>query len=147
MSVGALAGGVDVRIAIESDPHAAATYRANHPDVYLVEDDIRNVTDFSRFRFDEEVVVFGGPPCQGFSTSNQRNRSAKNPNNWLFREFLRVASKVEPEWIVFENVKGILETENALFLKHVKNGLKALGYTLSIGVLNALDFGVLTCPL
>lgn len=142
MSIGAKAAGVDVRVAVECDPHAATTYRANHPGVCLIQDYIRNVTDFSACRFDDEVVVFGGPPCQGFSTSNQRNRSADNPNNWLFREFLRVISEVEPEWAVFENVRGILETEEAVFLRHVQRGLEALGYTLSTGVLNAVEFGV-----
>jgi DNA (cytosine-5)-methyltransferase 1 len=142
MSVGAMAAGVDICIAVEFDSHAAETYRANHPSVNLIQDDIRNVTNLSGYQFDDEVVVFGGPPCQGFSTSNQRNRSADNPNNWLFREFLRVVSEVKPAWVVFENVRGILEMEEAAFFHHVQKGLKNLGYTVATSILNAVDFGV-----
>ena len=142
MSIGATMAGVDVRFAVEADPHAAATYRFNHPDVIVFQDDIRRLKDFSHLRFDDEVVVFGGPPCQGFSTSNQRTRSASNPNNWLFREFLRVVSEIGPDWVVFENVRGILETEHAFFVNLIKKCLENLGYTLSYTVLNAVDFGV-----
>lgn len=142
MSVGATTAGVDIRFAVEHDKYAAETYAVNHPGVEVFQDDIRHLKDFSSLSFDDEVVVFGGPPCQGFSTSNQRTRSADNPNNWLFKEFLRVISKIEPEWVVFENVRGILETEHALFVDLIKRGLEGLGYTLSYGLLNAADFGV-----
>jgi DNA (cytosine-5)-methyltransferase 1 len=47
-----------------------------------------------------------------------------------------------PDWIVFENVKGIVETEGGAFLLEVKNKLAKLGYTVSDMVLNAADFGV-----
>lgn len=82
------------------------------------------------------------PPCQGFSTSNQRIRSSQNENNCLFREFVKVARTLKPDWVVFENVKGILETEKGKFLEEISNSFTDLGYAISYGVLKASDFGV-----
>jgi DNA (cytosine-5)-methyltransferase 1 len=42
-----------------------------------------------------QIVVFGGLPCQDFSTSNQRTRSKKNPINWLFSMFAHALNKRE----------------------------------------------------
>ena len=142
MTLGAQDAGIQVRLAVENDPNAAATYAANFPGVTLISDDIATVTEINIDTRGEPTVLFGGPPCQGFSTSNQRTRNQLNPRNWLFREFLRIAELWEPDWIVFENVRGIAETEHGLFLQHVICQLEALGYTASSSILNAVDFGV-----
>lgn len=86
MSLGAVSAGVDVQQVVEADPHAAATYLANHtPKNGIFIDDIRKFKATKlKNRDNEGLVVFGGPPCQGFSTSNQRTRSSENINNWLF---------------------------------------------------------------
>lgn len=144
MSIGALMSGVDVKYAVELDPHAAATFSLNHKNTILINKDIRKVraSSFKELNRKEETVVFGGPPCQGFSTSNQKNRDLDNPNNWLFKEYLRLVKSVRPDWVVFENVKGLLETENGFFLEAVLRGFKQLGYTTSHFVLNSADYGV-----
>ena len=142
MTLGAKAAGIKVAFAIEKDRHAAATYRLNHPEVDLCESDIREVKADRMPRLNGPTVLFGGPPCQGFSTSNQRTRNAANLNNWLFEEFLRAESVYSPDWIVFENVKGILETERRLFVDGVLRQLIKRGYTLSSGVLNSAWYGV-----
>jgi DNA (cytosine-5)-methyltransferase 1 len=142
MSVGAGLAGVEVKYAVEMDPHAAKTYRTNHPNTLLLQTDIRKVTGFDVPRGDESWVLFGGPPCQGFSTSNQKTRSRSNPVNWLFEDYLRLVKVTLPGWVVFENVKGILETEGGLFVDQVVTGLEDLGYTVSTMLLNAMDFGI-----
>lgn len=144
MSVGAAMSGVDVLYAIEKDPMAAATYALNHPDTHLFPEDIRKVHGGVMGKIDaaETLVLFGGPPCQGFSTSNQKTRNSSNPNNWLFAEYLRLANELGPAWIVFENVKGLLETEKGVFFNSVLEGFKKIGYKTSCFVLNAADYGV-----
>jgi DNA (cytosine-5)-methyltransferase 1 len=142
MTQGAKLANVAVRLAIENNPHAAATYRANHPEVDLFDGDIAK---FSADRLPSEgnnLILFGGRPCQGFSTSNQRNRNFENPRNWLFREFFRVAKLCDPEWVVFENVTGIAQTEGGFFLESAIKRLKRLGYKTNRWVLNAADYGV-----
>jgi DNA (cytosine-5)-methyltransferase 1 len=143
MTVGAKQAGVRVHAAVENDPYAAATYRANNPEVQLFADDIRKLTHLP-VPSNEPLIVFGGPPCQGFSTSNQRTRSLDNSNNWLYSEFIRVVKmyKPLPDWVVFENVKGFTETADGIFLQTVIDELRELGYTVTTQVLNAAHFGV-----
>jgi len=145
MSLGAGWSGISVRTAIDMDVHATATYRANHPSVDVLTCDIRTIKDVAAGQHrsgDEHLVIFGGPPCQGFSTSNQRTRTKQNPLNWLFKQYLRIVIEARPEWVVFENVKGILETEGGFFLRSVLTRLTQAGYTVSDWVLNAADYGV-----
>ena len=143
MSLGAQEAGIDVRYAVECDPNAVQTYLFNHkPKLGMHSRDIRELHIPRNRRRRIPLVVFGGPPCQGFSTSNQRTRSSENENNWLFQEFLRIVRELQPEWVVFENVKGILETEGGKFAERVNSQIQDLGYTTSSAVLNAKDFGV-----
>jgi DNA (cytosine-5)-methyltransferase 1 len=142
MASGASLAGIDVRLAIEKDPHAAATYAYNHPNTELIIDDIANVKEIDVCKSGNTSILFGGPPCQGFSTSNQRTRNRDNPSNWLFREFVRLARLWEPDWVVFENVRGIVETESGLFRDSIVHDLEESGYTCSYGTLCASDFGV-----
>lgn len=144
MSAGATESGVDIRYAVEADKFAADTFALNHEQIKLFNCDIRKVkgSDFASLDRHAPVVIFGGPPCQGFSTSNQKNRDAENENNWLYREYLRLVNEVKPDWVVFENVKGLLETEKGFFLDAVLAGFKNAGYTTSHFILNSADYGV-----
>lgn len=142
MSLGARMAGIGVKLCIENDKHALLTYTSNNPQTTIFPNDIRKFSKIDIGNTGEPVVLFGGPPCQGFSTSNQRTRSSNNPNNWLFEEFIRVVGIYKPDWVVFENVKGILETEGGKFFEYTYNRLKKCGYTLSDFVLNSVDFGV-----
>jgi len=142
MSVGAISAGIDVRVAVEADPHAAITYRENHTSTCLLDQRIEAVQDVPLGRRDRKIILFGGPPCQGFSTSNQRTRNSDNPSNWLFREYMRLVRMIQPEWVVFENVRGILETERGVFFQKTLRALQQLGYTTSHWLLNALNYGV-----
>lgn len=136
--------GIDVRYAVEFDKFAAASFALNHKNTKLFDQDVRKINGdhFAPLRRTEPVVLFGGPPCQGFSTSNQKNRHSENENNWLFREYIRLVNEIKPDWVVFENVKGLLETENGYFLDAVLDGFKDAGYTTNHFVLNSADFGV-----
>lgn len=144
MSEGALASGIDVKVAVEIDKHAAITYKANHPNTLLINEDIRKVSLSKLYnaKKNDVKILFGGPPCKGFSTSNQKTRNKENIENWLFKEYVRITKAEKPDWLIVENVKGILETENAFFFDKIQSLLKKIGYTISASVLNAADFGV-----
>jgi DNA (cytosine-5)-methyltransferase 1 len=142
LTLGAKLAGIKIAMAIEQDAFAAATYRYNHPEVLLLETDIKEVKEIQIDSKGEETILFGGPPCQGFSTSNQRTRNAANSNNWMFQEFFRLAKLWRPDWIVLENVRGIVETENGMFLKKIIDTLRRIGYSVTFKVLDSADFGV-----
>ena len=143
MSLGARWAGIDVRVAVEIHPAAARTHARNHSSCMTVQGDLRHIGGFFNGRSKaDELVVFGGPPCQAFSTSNQRTRGPNNSKNLLFREFLRLVKLLRPEWVVFENVPGILERRSKSYVAEIEERLHKLGYGTSSGVLNAVDFGV-----
>ncbi len=141
LSFGAQQAGVKIAYAVENNPYAAMTYSKNHRNVHLIKDDIRSVNKLKLSR-KEPIIVFGGPPCQGFSTSNRKTRTKDNESNWLFEEFLRIVKICKSEWVLIENVKGLTETEDGFFFDKITAELEKMEYTVSSWVLNAADFGV-----
>lgn len=142
LSLGAEMANIKVKYAVENEKNAATTYRLNHKETILIEKDIRclNTTEMKVDK--DRCILFGGAPCQGFSTSNRRTSNHSNPQNWLFKEFIRFLKGVEPEFFVFENVTGIARLDSGGFLDIILEEFKKNGYTCSYDVLNAADFGV-----
>ena len=141
LSLGAQLAGVKVTHAFENNPAAANSYRLNHPETEVIQEDVSNATPPAT-RDSDLSILFGGPPCQGFSTSNQRTRSIENPKNWLFREFFRFARAMEADWIVLENVKGLKDTAQGKFESLIIDEFQALGYSSELWMLCAADYGV-----
>lgn len=145
LTQGAKMAGIDVWYAVENDIYAAKAFQLNHPNVKMVNKDIREVQaeDLEIPKTSNtKIVLFGGPPCQGFSTSNQKTRNKNNPKNWLFQEFVRIAREIKPEWIVLENVKGIIETERGYFEETIRGAFEALGFSCTECILSAANYGV-----
>lgn len=141
LSLGANLAGITVSHAIELDPRAAETYRLNHQDTVLIEKDVRDVNP-SSLKIQSPFIVFGGPPCQGFSTSNQRTRTRSNSNNWMFQEIFRFTECLRPNWVVLENVRGLKNTAGGFFMEEIVSGFKHLNYSVKIWDLAASDYGV-----
>jgi DNA (cytosine-5)-methyltransferase 1 len=142
LSLGAEMAGVIVKLAVEKDISAAATYRTNHPHVRVFNDDIREFTEIPSDIGEGQTVLFGGAPCQGFSTSNKKTNNRDNPQNWLYKEFVRVLKLWQPDWVVFENVTGLLDFESGEFFRTVLSDFENAGYLCSHKVLDATCFGV-----
>ena len=142
MSLGAEMAGVVTKVAVEMHHAAFDTYRHNHPECTVLQMGVEHLQNLSTSFSPQNLIVFGGPPCQGFSTSNQRTRSADNKKNWMFQAFVAIVKRTKPAWVIFENVRGILETEGGLFARQIRKDLEQLGYRCEQGLLNAADFGV-----
>ncbi len=145
MSLGAEKAGIQVKTAVEVNPYFAEAYEHNHRDTKVIRCDIREISlpDIENFP-PQPFVLFGGPPCQGFSNSySQRNKDLDNPRNWMFREFIRFVKELQPSWIVFENVEGFTRFCGGKLAEELKKALIKLGYKNPYsGLLNAVDFGV-----
>lgn len=142
MALGAKNAGVHTVLAVENNPFAAETYLKNHRDTTVVIDSIQNISDFNFDPKNQPTVLFGGPPCQGFSTSNKKTRNSENEMNWLFQYFLNAIPKTNPDWIVFENVPGLKKLDNGFFIEKISDSLHKMGYTPNWKILNSVNFGV-----
>lgn len=145
LSLGAEMAGIRVAYAVEKDWSAAETYRFNHHGTEVICDDIHQVNPIEHLPHlneDDQLIVFGGPPCQGFSLSNTMTRNMENPNNSLFEEFVRFVAILQPTWFLFENVEGFMRFENGKIRDTVKTCFEELGYTVNDSLLTASDYGV-----
>lgn len=139
-----LAGG-DIRLAVEYDAHAAATYRENFPDTPLFEGDIASLSveeamNLAGVEPGELDLFDGSPPCQGFSTAGKRQLD--DPRNQLFREYVRLLQGLQPKTFVMENVPGMVQGKMKLVFAEMMRALKDAGYSVRARVLNAQYFGV-----
>lgn len=143
LSLGAEMAGFEIRYAVEKDKSAAMTYRHNHPATLVLEDDIHNIAPLEHLQENEHVsIVFGGPPCQGFSLSNTMSRNMNNPNNSLFEEFVRFVHEIQPDWFLFENVEGFARFEKGRIQHLVEQCFRDMGYEVFPKILWASDYGV-----
>lgn len=143
MSLGATMAGIEIVMAIEIDKDAASTFKLNHPYADVIVSDIKDVKTIDvKVAENQQKILMGGPPCQGFSKSNVKGRNVDNQKNWLFKEYLRITQLWKPDWFVLENVQGLVETEKGLFLKEILKGFDELGYTINYKVLNSKNYGV-----
>ena len=143
MSTGFEMAGFSVRLAVEKDDWASATYKKNHPDTKVITKNIQEILDLENLVDFSVDGIVGGPPCQGFSVSGRRDR--KDPRNSLFMEFVRFVKYFQPKFFVMENVTGILSMKTALgeFVKDViLDEFSKVGYRTEINILNAAEFGV-----
>jgi DNA (cytosine-5)-methyltransferase 1 len=142
MSLGAELAGVKVIYAIEKNPFAAETYKLNHPNTTVFVSDIKDITEIPIFDKSMATILFGGPPCQGFSSSNRRTNNTKNENNWLYKEFIRILKMISPDFLVFENVTGIVSLNKGEFFRDILQEFNDIGYNCTSAILNAVNFGV-----
>lgn len=146
LSTGFEMAGFNIPLAVEKDEWASETYIRNHKDTTVVTEDITQVLDLDALLPDKNIKIdgiIGGPPCQGFSLSG--NRDKKDPRNSLFMEFVRFVKHFKPRFFVMENVTGILSMETKAGEKVVDVILREfdnVGYNVEIYVLNAAEFGV-----
>jgi DNA (cytosine-5)-methyltransferase 1 len=145
MSLGAEKAGIRIRTAVDIDKYSLDTYKFNHKETDIICEDIRKIEPTNIENFPHQpFVLFGGPPCQGFSSSySQRNTDLENPRNWMFKQFIRFVKELEPRWVVFENVEGFTRFCGGELAKELKKALIGLGYSnLYSRILNAVNFGV-----
>ena len=143
-SHGAHLAGIDVISAYDIDPILTSSFQHNFPGTSL------NLVDLSQISGAEILTsangpidcIFGGPPCQGFSSIGKRD--VRDPRRKLIRHFFRIVSEASPDFFVMENVLGLAQSDarNSLLeaLKLVSDKYEILGPI----VLDASNFGAAT---
>lgn len=83
-------------------------------------------------------IVAGGFPCQGFSMAG--NRIIDDPRNSLYLELIEIVQKLQPEFVICENVKGLRSMLNGLVEKKIIDDFNTIGYEMSVMTLCAADY-------
>lgn len=136
-------------IANEFDPKICPTFRANFPNVNLVEGDIRNIPEQA---FPSNKLcpaegpynvhgIIGGPPCQSWSEAGSL-RGIEDERGQLFYDYIRILRETQPLFFVAENVSGMLAGRNAAAVTKFINLFDQAGYNVNLEMLNANDFDV-----
>jgi DNA (cytosine-5)-methyltransferase 1 len=86
-------------------------------------------------------LLVGGTPCQSFSVAGLRGGLDDDRGN-LALEFLRLADRTRPKWLVWENVPGVLSSNGGRDFGSILGGMVELGYGVAYRVLDAQFFGV-----
>jgi DNA (cytosine-5)-methyltransferase 1 len=86
-------------------------------------------------------LLAGGFPCQDLSVAGKRE-GLKGERSGLFYELLRVAKLCRPEFVLWENVPGLLSSDDGRDFGRVLRGLADIGYFGAWRVLDARFFGV-----
>jgi DNA (cytosine-5)-methyltransferase 1 len=110
----------------------------HHRDIHTLTGQILNDEIQQRFGADwkaDGTILTGGFPCQPYSTAGKR--LGKEDERHLWPEMLRVIREVQPEWIVGENVRGLVSWSGGLVFEEVWAGLETIGYEVQPFILPA----------
>jgi len=131
--------GVDIDIGIDVNSAALKTYEHNH-DSDALEHDIREgVPD--KIKKNNYEIVFGSPPCKGFSDA-RGSRYIDDERNGLVFEYIHWVSVLEPDVAIMENVTG-MRTIGDDFMDAVHGEFEDSGYPhVEVRELNSATFGV-----
>jgi DNA (cytosine-5)-methyltransferase 1 len=107
---------------------------------------VANLGDMSRFReWDIERnavdILVGGTPCQSFSVAGLR-KGLDDPRGNLALTFIAMVDHFKPEWVIWENVPGVLSSSGGRDFGSFLGALGQLGYGFAYRVLDAQYFGV-----
>lgn len=163
LSLGLMEAGWEGVFAIEKDPHAFATLKANliagngprfewptwlPKEPHDIQDVIRTYGKrLTSLRGQIDLLV-GGPPCQGFSFAGRRNPD--DPRNRLFKRYLKVVGLLRPKFLLLENVRGIsaefTKTRSRRgrepFVHKIRRALERRGYKTFPTLLKSVELGV-----
>ena len=146
LSLGLKQAGFKVISAVEVEDKAVETYRANHPDVVMVKDDIRSLDAEKlrkrlKLRIGQLTLLAGCPPCQGFSRLRTRNKKVfeSDERNDLIFDFLRFVEAFLPQNIMLENVPSLAKDRR---FEIFRSKVESLGYATAFHIADASDFGV-----
>lgn len=155
LDLGMERAGISARLLCENMREARMSIGVNWPDKALVGDitmlDGDTVRHMAGLNPDEEVdVMFGGPPCQAFSTAGAR-RAFDDPRGNCYLAYIDLAAQLRPRYLIIENVRGLLSASYPLeeggtpvhggALSIILDKLKTMGYGISFNLYDAANFG------
>ena len=102
-----------------------------------------NLGDFTKIGAEHGPVdlLVGGTPCQSFSVAGKR-AGLDDPRGNLTLEYLALARRLRPRWVVWENVPGVLSDDGGRTFGTILRLLGECGYGWAYRILDAQFAGV-----
>lgn len=147
--------GIKAMLACEYNKACRLTIATNEPEMALIGDiekyTAKEILEYAGVPKGRKVdVIFGGPPCQAFSTAGNRLGFDDSRGN-VFLKYLDIVGEIKPTYVVIENVRGLLSAEYPYkdIKQPIKGGamliildkLRNFGYSVSFNLYNAANFG------
>jgi DNA (cytosine-5)-methyltransferase 1 len=155
LDIGMENAGIHPVLACEFEKHCRMTIAANKPDMALIGDinkySGQDILKLAKIPKDRKVdIMFGGPPCQAFSTAGNRKGLDDTRGN-VFLKYIELVNDIKPTYVVIENVRGLLsapypygkskEPINGGALMIILDKLREIGYTVSFNLYNSANYG------
>ena len=146
-AVGASWAGFQSVLGLDHFGPAMDTWTYNHPNSIGCLGDIKQISpEFIKNLLASKGIttidlITGGVPCQGFSRANRKHND-NDERNYLFLEYMRFVKEFMPDYIILENVSGMRSTAGGHFEGQIKETMEKLGYTVTVSIINAADYGV-----
>jgi len=121
----------------EIEPFPSAVLATRYPGV----PNLGDMTRYKEWDLDSINILVGGTPCQSFSVAGLR-RGMADPRGNLALVYLGIADKFRPQWIVWENVPGVLSSNRGRDFGSFLGALVQLGYGFAYRILDAKYTGV-----
>lgn len=124
--------------AVEIDKYAVKSFNAVHGTDFEPQ-------DITKWNKDIDVdLIMHGSPCQDFSIAGRQagGDEGSGTRSSLMYETLRIVEKLEPKYVVWENVKNILSKKHKHNFEAYQEAMRKLGYVNYYQVLNAKDYGI-----
>jgi len=139
--------GFPIKVAVDIDKGASATFQVNFSDCVVFSSDIsylsgKELMKAGKFKSGKEVLLIACPPCQGFSSARRNSQRLTDPRNKLIYEFLRIVEEIKPLAFVLENVPGLATGIGKPLFLQILQKLHELGYQTVYDVVNTADYGV-----
>jgi len=120
----------------EIDKNACITYKLNHKNIKLIEDDIRNLSYRNLEKID---ILTAGFPCQPFSQAGH-GKGFNDERGELFFDVVRLLKELEPKAYFLENVRTLASHDKGNTFAVIKKEIEKSGYSFIPFILNAAEY-------
>jgi DNA (cytosine-5)-methyltransferase 1 len=120
----------------EFDKNACITYRENHKNTLLIEDDVKNI---SNRNLEDIDILTAGFPCQPFSQAGH-GKGFEDERGKLFFEVSRLINELQPKAYFLENVRTLSSHNNGKTFDIIREEIRKLNYSFIPFILNASEY-------
>lgn len=141
---GAERAGLSVALSVDIDPNLTFSHKHNFPKAKLL---LKDISPMTGAELEQEAGgqidgIFGGPPCQGFSTIGKRD--PLDVRRKLLDHYFRLVSETAPKFFIMENVQGLMSPTQRPELDEALKRVRKHYDIVEPQVFDASEFGAAT---